>query len=223
MRKKRGYKRDTPLELLRDYKLFAIACEGRKREPEYLKLFEFLSPKVKVDLIEEIVPENAMESAGTKSSPNWVLDRAVKYIEQEGLDKEDDLWFVMDVDRWKPEQLRLIAEHCQHYPNWHIAISNPCFEVWLYFHFRKEFPKTGMETCKELKFEISTLTKGGYHPIKFLQEIDTAIKHAKRQDSDPTHFFPKLRETKIYQLVESMKSIAGENAWQAFLKKLTEL
>jgi hypothetical protein len=35
MRKKRGYKREV--ELVRDYKLFAIACEGGKREPDYFK------------------------------------------------------------------------------------------------------------------------------------------------------------------------------------------
>ncbi len=40
MRKKRGYTREIPTELIRDYKLFAIACEGGKREPEYFRLFE---------------------------------------------------------------------------------------------------------------------------------------------------------------------------------------
>jgi hypothetical protein len=32
--KKRGYNRNTPIHLVRDYKLFVIACEGAKREPE---------------------------------------------------------------------------------------------------------------------------------------------------------------------------------------------
>ena len=36
MRKKRGYSREV--ELVRDYKLFAIACEGGKRESEYFIL-----------------------------------------------------------------------------------------------------------------------------------------------------------------------------------------
>jgi len=42
----------------------------------------------------------------------------VKYVEKEGLTDEDDLWFVMDKDRWSDEQLRKIAEYCDHYPNW---------------------------------------------------------------------------------------------------------
>ncbi len=55
MRKKRGYTRETPDELLRDYKLFAIACEGEKREPEYFNLFRFMSGRVAVDVIENVV------------------------------------------------------------------------------------------------------------------------------------------------------------------------
>ena len=52
-RKKRGYSRDVPQELVRDYRLFAIACEGGKREPDYFKLFEHFSKRVKVDVIEK--------------------------------------------------------------------------------------------------------------------------------------------------------------------------
>lgn len=39
-RPKRGYKRSIPTqELARDYKLFAIACEGSVREREYFQYF----------------------------------------------------------------------------------------------------------------------------------------------------------------------------------------
>jgi len=60
MRKKRGYQRDTPKELVRDYKLFAIACEGGKREPDYFGLFEYMSRKVTVDIIEDKVSEREL-------------------------------------------------------------------------------------------------------------------------------------------------------------------
>lgn len=50
--KKRGYNRDTPMELVRDYKVFAIACEGIKTEPRYFNVFQYVSGKIKVDVIE---------------------------------------------------------------------------------------------------------------------------------------------------------------------------
>lgn len=53
----------------------------------------------------------------------------MKYIEKNDLKDEDDLWFVIDKDRWTDAQIRELANYCQGYANWHIVISNPCFEV----------------------------------------------------------------------------------------------
>lgn len=135
--KKRGYTKDIPEELVRDYKLFAIACEGERREPEYFRLFSLMSKKIKVDIIEDIVSDEELANKYKqihRSAPQWVLDRAITYIEKENLIDEDDLWFVIDTDRWTEEQIRNLAEYCESHHNWNIVISNPCFEVWLYFH-----------------------------------------------------------------------------------------
>ncbi|WP_057936324.1 RloB family protein [Algoriphagus resistens] len=220
MHKKRGYKRDTPIELVRDYKLFAIACEGGKREPEYFKTLEYLSRKIKVDIIEEkVTDEELIPKLGTKSAPKWVLQRVVTYIEQEGLIDEDQLWIVMDVDRWKKEQLREIAMYCDQHPNWHIVLSNPCFEVWLYFHKKGNIKDSGSMSCNDFKNEISKLEKGGYHPFKFISSLSDAIKNAKAADSDIKHFIPNEKETKIYQLGESILKVVGKNEFNEFLSK----
>ena len=203
--KKRGYDRDTPVELVRDYKVFAIACEGGVREPQYFNLFQYLSPKIKVDVIENYVPDNEMKRKyENKSAPKWVLDRAVRYIEKEGLLDEDDLWFVIDVDRWSMEQLKELADYCEKYPNWHIAISNPCFEVWLYFHKKMNINDSTSINCEQFKLEISTFEKGGYHPYKFLPHFQDAIENAKAVDVTPTHFMPNPKQTKVYQLGEAI-------------------
>ena len=130
MRKKRGYKREIPRRK-RDYQLFAIVCEG-KREAEYFRFLVRMSSRIAIDIIEEVVPDAEMQvKHSNKSAPKWLLDRAVRYVEKEGLDDEDELWFVFDVDDWEEEQIREIADYCHQKPNWRIAISNPCFEVWL--------------------------------------------------------------------------------------------
>ena len=155
MRKKRGYNRDIINPLVRDYKLFAIACEGGKREPEYFQLFEKISNRITIDIIGDIINDEEMNYIHeTKSSPKWVLDRAVRYIEKEGLTEEDELWFVMDIDRWQGNQIREIANYCKQKNNWHIALSNPCFEVWLIYHIKEEIDVKESLDCKELK--IST-------------------------------------------------------------------
>lgn len=219
MRKKRGYKRETPVQLLRDYKLFAIACEGGKREPDYFKLFQHISRRITVDIIEEIVSDEEMSGKHeNKSAPKWVLDRAIKYIEKEGLSNEDDLWFVIDKDRWTDEQLREIAQLCEENDNWHIVISNPCFEVWLYFHKKENISKSRSKSCTDFKNEISTLEKGGYHPHKFLPYLIDAINNSKKADSNLKHFIPKVKETKVYQLGATLIQYIGKSDWDEFIK-----
>lgn len=219
MRKKRGYKREIPENLLRDYKLFAIACEGQKREPEYFKTFRFLSRRIAVDVIEDVVSEEeALSINPNKSAPKWVLDRAVRYIEKEGLNNEDDLWFVMDIDRWEPSQILEIATLCDQYPNWHIVLSNPCFEVWLYLHKESNISKSKSKECSDFKSEISQFEKGGYHPIKFIPFLPDAIVNAKALDSKPAYYLPEFKTSKVYQLGESVLRVVGKKGFDDFIK-----
>lgn len=196
MRKKRRYSRETPLELQRDYRLFAIACEGEVREREYFEVFEHISSRVSVEVVRD--ESNAKQD----SAPKWVLDRAVRYVEKEGLMDEDELWIVIDTDRWSYEQLEDVAHHCADKPNWHIAISNPCFEVWLCFHKKGEF--ADCYSSQDFKHYLSTLENGGYHPHKFIPNLPIATHNAKKTDADPEHFMPEHKTTKVYQLAESL-------------------
>lgn len=216
--KKRGYNRETPVELVRDYKLFAIACEGGKREPRYFNVFQHLSKKIKVDVIENYVTDEEMfRKHETNSAPRWVLNRAMRYIEKNDLKDEDDLWFVIDKDRWADSQIRELASYCDKYPNWHIVISNPCFEIWLYFHKKAEINSSPSISCNDFKKEISNLEKGGYHPLKFIPDFQKAIVNAKANDSDVNHFMPKIKETKVYQLGEAIVARANKSDITEFI------
>jgi hypothetical protein len=220
-RKPRGYIRDIPIQLQRDYRLFAIACEGEKREVQYFKLFEQISDRIKIDIIEEVVSDEEMISKHKqKSAPKWVLDRALKYIETKGLAEEDFLWFIMDIDRWEENQLREIANLCDEHPNWNIALSNPCFEVWLYFHKKSDIQKSKSLSCKDFKNEIASFNKGGYHPYRYIIDINTAIINSKSADTNPIHFMPGLKETKVYNLGEALLSKIGKSDFQSFIEKV---
>ena len=73
---KRGYVREIPSdELKRDYRLFAIACEGSKREKEYFQQLEGISSRVVVEYIEDQEYEK-----DPPSSPLHVLRRAIEYF-----------------------------------------------------------------------------------------------------------------------------------------------
>ncbi|MDA3838634.1 MAG: RloB family protein, partial [Candidatus Delongbacteria bacterium] len=200
--KNRGYQRDVPLELVRDYKLFAIACEGSQREPQYFNIFQYMSNRIKVDLIEDYVKDDELLSvSNTKSSPNWVLNRAMKYIEKNDLKDDDELWFVIDTDDWTSEQIRLLLDCCKDHENWNIVLSNPCFEIWLYFHKKANIEITKSETCNQFKYEISTFDSGGYNKYRYIPLIDDAIRNSKNADSDIDSNLPNFKES-LYNSIE---------------------
>lgn len=214
--KSRGYSREVSTELARDYKLFVIACEGAKRERQYFEFFEKLSDRIKVDVIDEIIQGKEKFD----SAPVWVLDRAVKYVDKLGLSDDDELWFVIDIDKWKPDQLRAIHMDCEKNTNWNLTLSNPCFEVWLYFHKKKEFSGLVKTSCQEIKYQLSTLEPGGYNPEKFIPEVLRAIENSKNSDSNPDHYFPEILQTKVYLLAESLIKKIGLPAFNEYITRL---
>lgn len=87
---KRGYVREIPTdELKRDYRLFAIACEGSKREKEYFRQLEGISRRVVVEYINDEEYED-----NPPSSPDHVLRRAREYADKTNLNEEDSIWLL---------------------------------------------------------------------------------------------------------------------------------
>lgn len=70
--KQRGYKREMP-ERLRNYKLFAIACEGKRLNRNISICSNIFQKKIKVDVIEDYVSEDEKyREHEYKSAPHWV-------------------------------------------------------------------------------------------------------------------------------------------------------
>ena len=110
------------LEPFRSAKLFVIICEGGKREPDYFEFFNGISSRIKVKPI---------PSDQGKSAPNHLLVKADEESKKNDFCEFDELWFVIDTDRWR-EHIHNLRTSCATKHNWFVAQSNPCFEVWLY-------------------------------------------------------------------------------------------
>ena len=83
----------------------------------------------------------------------------------------DEIWFIIDTDQWGKEVDEL-RENVTKHNNWFVAQSNPCFEVWLYFHFKNEKPKEIVRNWKEF---LNETVKGGFNNNKHPVYIQTAI------------------------------------------------
>ncbi|MEZ4888515.1 MAG: RloB family protein [Chitinophagales bacterium] len=200
-KKKRGYKKG---EQHKDARLFVIVAEG-EREDAYFKWFHEKNLRISVEIV--MREEN-------KSAPKHFLERLDKYIDSTGWrEKDGDLvWFVLDVDRWERKEIEDLRIHCEQKNNWNIAISNPCFEVWVIFHLQKEIEDKG-EMPKDLKHLIPQLIQGGFNLENICPLIETATENAKNADANSAHHFPYRMKTKVYQLAEQMLELLGKN-WQ---------
>lgn len=192
----RPYKRGEPH---RDARLFIIVTEG-EREDCYFGWFDQKSQRIRVQL----VPRE-----GKASAPKHFLTRLQKFLDNNGSQIDDSIWFVLDIDAWTRDSINELIGFCEQTPNWHIAISNPCFEVWLNMHTGPLQEK--MEDCASLKTLLNTRIRGGFHPDTICPMIEDAIEYAKAADVHPTKDYPGQLQTKVYRLAAAMLELLGRN------------
>lgn len=196
----------------RDASRIVISCEGAWTEPNYFEHFREKSRKLTIHLI-------GKDEDSSLSAPRYVLDRTVRYIEKLGLSRKDEVYLVIDVDRWNKQTLRDLHKLCQQYPKWFLILSNPCFEVWLYLHRKNTCPDPPLNS-QDMKYELSLQMPGGYHPIYYIPYLKTAIKNAESLDQSSNYYFPKPSTTKMHILAKRLLEILGENDFNQLVQSL---
>ena len=183
----------------RDARLFVIATEGAATEKQYFEMFG--SSRIKVKVLET--------GSDNQSAPQYVLDRLNSFKEQFDLHEDDMLWLVLDVDRWGDEKLSLVCREAKQ-KNYHLAISNPCFEVWLYLHCGELNPDD--KTCKQFKARLRKIL-GSYNGSnldlsQYESNLSIAVERAKILHSDLRQNWPPVIGTHVYRLVEILLQLA---------------
>ena len=187
---KRSFQKKEPW---RDATIFIIVCEGSNKEPSYFDFFDRLTSKLKVV---------AIPSEDGKSSPNHLIGNAEKSVEEYNSDQGTyELWFVIDLDKWLAHgHIHDLHQDCKGKENWHITISNPCFEVWLCDHFQKGNPSVNQEACKSWKHFLHEVS-GGFDPMKHPTLVPIAIKNSKKKYQEEG-FVPNVGCTQLHRLAE---------------------
>lgn len=175
-------------------KMFVVAVEGEKTEPQYFAIFN--DKKSVITCLK----------GGRGSSPPRVLKRMKDYLHREGLKRSDEAWLVVDKDLWTDEQLSQLLEWAQSRDNYHFALSNPNFEYWLLLHFEDGTGIASSRDCSErLKRYLPGYDKG-IDPRKITRDrINDAVRRARERDKPPCTDWPrKLGCTTVYRLVENI-------------------
>lgn len=150
----------------------------------------------------EIVPRVANASA-----PNHMLERVRRHLERYEVEPGDQVWFVLDVDRWQRSQIDTLLIHTKQEEDWFVAISNPCFEVWLHYHLG-DITNIPTESCGNLKRLLHD--RQPYHPDWYPSQLHVARDNARIADASPMHPFPDRNRTKLWQLAEVILERFGQ-------------
>ena len=149
-RKPRPLNRKIPF--LRDTRLIVIATEGLRTEKQYFDIFK----NTKVQVI--VIP-----TENSSSAPEYIIERLNEYSEEYQIGVDDELWLMLDTDRWGDRKLSTICQVALQ-KDYYLAISNPCFEVWLYLHI--ENIPGNISRCSEVK-QLLRNEIGSYNPSNF--------------------------------------------------------
>lgn len=178
-------------------KLYIIATEGMKTEQIYFNVFNG-------DEFRKNVHIRILATRRGESSPKAVLDRLRRYIRDVDIGNDDELWVVVDVDKWGANAIDEICRECLRI-NGNVAVSNPCFELWLVLH--QENPRTPLmaRDCeRELERFLGRYDKSEYDVYRLIPHIQHAIRHAQRLDHDPNEPWPRSVGSRVYRLVQRL-------------------
>lgn len=199
---------------VRDPSLIVIATEGEKTERQY-----FEGIKSKCQLSSSRIKIRVLENRSTgHSSPSHVLDQLDDYKREFGLGSNDELCMLIDRDKqsWGDSEISAVAAACSK-KQYLLALSNPCFEIWLLLHHEN------IESCDEnkrkliLKNKNSFLKKelrrilGEFNPSNlkiddFWDKTSVAIERAKTLDTTPQFRWPNTIGSRVYLLMTKIIS-----------------
>lgn len=135
----------------------------------------------------------------------------------------DKIFMVSDVDHYYNELKSILQSNNDPKIIW--TISNPCFEIWLYYaHFAdisdeikilEAIPQS--QQSSTLKNKTNIVVDGGIDPRKAFEHIQTANINSKRNYAEDDNGIPKLYCTSMYILGEYLLEVIGEREFEKWL------
>jgi hypothetical protein len=203
------------VEPFKDAKKIYIFCEGKVTEIGYFSYFQGFVSNI------DIIP---IPSDNGKTDPEKLKENADLFfhgnntMKPQGtisIEQKDEIWFVIDTDRWNERnKIEILKSYCESnnktYNGWFVAQSNPCFEIWLFYHFHNKKPDEA-ETAAFHSFKefVHNKIPGGFDNRKLPVKIQQAIINSKA-NFDIENKQPKLYSTEVHSLAELIFSFTQE-------------
>lgn len=179
-------------------RLYVISTEGAETEPIYFQEFR---PGRDGGFRLKI-----LGNPNHKSNPADVVQRLIEYERRERPGPKTEYWAIIDRDAWQEADLRAAYDLASERKNYHIAMSNPCFELWLWLHRRPSRPFTDRHDCqRSLEREWPGFSKSSYDASDLMPLVSLACERAEAllEDAGP---WPQAQGSHVFRLVRQLIS-----------------
>jgi len=183
----------------RRYKrLFVIATEGEKTEPQYFSLFNDRQAIVKIMCLNR--QKGSAPLRVKKSMEDYLIAKKMDFR------PDDEAWLVVDKDNWQDDHLRQLYEWANQKSNYGLALSNPCFEYWILLHFEDAKGVSSSKDCrKKLQQYLPNYDKGIPSGKFTPYMISDAIQRASNRDQTQDAPWPQSAGSTVYKLVQNIQ------------------
>jgi RloB-like protein len=90
--------------------------------------------------------------------------------------------------------------------NYYLAMSNPCFELWIWLHLRPNRAFADRHDCqRQLERAWAGYSKGDYDAASLMPFVAIACERATSEDQHPDRQWPLSQATRVYKLVERLR------------------
>jgi hypothetical protein len=203
-RQRRPLTRDS--ETLGDTRLFIIACDDTYAPKQYFGFFRLARIQIHV-----------IEAEDGRSSAEHVLERLTTFDHE----PDDELWMLLDTDHYVQgthlQGFRVALQKAKQRAV-RVALSRPCFELWLLLHHLEETAVGSLSKAANVEEALRT-SLGEYNKTSLkadhypLASVCSAYGRAAALDKKVEGGdIPSANTTRVYQL---LKSIATKSLpWQ---------
>jgi len=214
-----------PIPLIREggfleaEKLFILSYEGEVSEKKYFEDFrksDFFNDSGLIEII-------SLKRPADKGSDPISVKELLEQAKQEFRFKEsDEFWLIIDRDDWETihnHNFDSLVEDCNSQKNFFLAMSNPCFEIWLIMHLKNisEFSEEEIQLIMNnqkisasknyIDKILGDIQGRGYNkrpnPNIFLPKTRIAINQAKKLDI-ANEDYPTSLGSHVYKLAEKL-------------------
>lgn len=205
------------------YELVFVISGGAKRERDFLKvLIKGTGPSsLRVIFLSKegqgLHPDQ-MQERWKDIRTSGIVDTDMQKFQ---LDVMDKVFLLTDVDEFYDKLVDILREKAED-DNGEWVISNPCFEIWLYYCYLNN-PEEDLAVLKELSLSKRSQTMkslggalipGGLNSIRAFEQMYDGIKNSSSRYALDENSIPLLFATQMHlmarYLVDTLNSNAGE-------------